>query len=50
MKGISEDEKCQLENNITMEEVSNMLKNTKKMLPLVQVGSQGHFIRSVGVI
>ena len=46
VKGISEDDKCQLEKNITMEEVSNTLKNTKKNV----APGAGHFIRSFGVI
>ena len=50
VKGISENYKCQLEKEITMEEVSNTLKNTKKNVSPVQAGSRGNFIKCFGVI
>ena len=50
MKGISEDDKCQSEKNITMEEVSNTLKNTKNNVAPGAGGFTGPFIRSFGVI
>ena len=50
VKGISEHDKCQLEKEITMEEVSNTLKIPRTMSPLVQAGSWGHFIKCFDVI
>ena len=50
VKKISEEERCQLEKKITIEEVSKTLKIQKIMLHLELVGSRVLSIRSFGVI
>ena len=43
VKGISEDDRCNLEKEITMEEVSNTLKNTKNNIAPGAGGFTGTF-------
>ena len=43
VKRISEEDKCQLERKITMEEVSNTLKNTKNNVAPGEGGFMGSF-------
>ena len=45
MKKISEEESCQLEKKITMEEVSRTLKNTKNNVAPGAVGFTGSFYK-----
>ena len=45
VKGIREDDKCQLEKKITMEEVSNTLKNTKNNVTPGAGGFTGSFYK-----
>ena len=47
MKGISESDRCQLEKEITLEEVSNTLKNTKNNVAPGAGGFTGSFSEKI---